>query len=229
MKDKLGLKWCRPITNIDAKKNIAKKISLLANDGDIIGAGSGSTSFLTVLSLGERVKKEKLNIIIVPTSIEIELACSAVGLTIHNSIPKDIDWCFDGADEVDNNGRLLKGRGGALFKEKLVFASSKKRYVVADESKSVDNLGENFPVPIEVDISCLENVYSKVSEMNNVIKVELRLAINKDGPVITENRRIIFDVTMKQITNDDESFLLSIPGVYSTGIFSNYNYIRISN
>lgn len=223
----LGIEWCRPITNQEAKERIAEVVASKAKHKDVIGAGSGSTSFLTVLALGERVAKEGIELMIVPSSIEIELACHAVGLNVSNSEPMYIDWCFDGADEVDSMGRLLKGRGGALYRERLVFMAARTRIIVADKTKSVDRLGQNFPVPVEVDPTRIQRAYMQINQLDHVSTVRLRMGIAKDGPVITELGRLILDVTMTQIDSGDEKRLLSIPGVICTGIFSGFDFERI--
>jgi ribose 5-phosphate isomerase A len=224
----LGLEWCRPISNREAKERIAREVALRASSGDVIGAGSGSTSFLTVIALGERVASEGLRVQIVPTSLEIELACHAMGLHVSN-IPTTIDWCFDGADEVDPSNRLIKGRGGALYRERFVFAAAQVRVVVADASKTVERLGQNFPVPVEVEPAWVRSAYDRLNEMDHVSGVTLRMGIAKDGPVITESGRVLLDVTMKQIDDSDEHLLLSTPGVCCTGIFSGFDFERISD
>jgi ribose 5-phosphate isomerase A len=223
----LGLEWCRPILNREAKEIIAGAVARRASSGDVIGAGSGSTSFLTVLALGERVAAEKLDLTIVPTSLEIELACYAVGLNVHSAAPTHIDWCFDGADEVDPLGRMIKGRGGALYRERFVFTAADKRVVIADSSKTVDRLGRNFPVPVEVEPAWLRSAYARLSQLEHVSKVTLRMGVAKDGPVITESGRVMLDVAMTLIDETDEDLLLSVPGVCCTGIFSGFDFERV--
>jgi ribose 5-phosphate isomerase A len=225
----LGLQWCRPISNREAKEEIARAVAKRASSGEIIGAGSGSTSFLTVLALGERIVNEGLDVTVVPSSLEIELACYSVGLKASCAVPARIDWCFDGADEVDPNGRLIKGRGGALYRERFVFAAATRRVVVADISKTVARLGQNFPVPVEVEPSWVRSAYAHVSQLDHVSKVTLRMGVAKDGPVITESGRLLLDVAMSEIDHVDEGVLLSIPGVCCTGIFSGFDFERISD
>lgn len=224
----LGLRWSKEISNRKEKEHIAQLVALRAADGEVIGAGSGSTSFLTVLALGKRVETEGLSIRIVPTSIEIELTAHAVGLSVMSSVDRMIDWCFDGADEVDSTGRLIKGRGGALFREKVVFRASRKIVVVADASKDVNRLGEKHAVPVEVDPSWIRRVYGDISQMPHVSEVTLRMAVNKDGPVITEKGNLLLDVRMNQIEDSDEEQLMKMPGVYETGIFSGFEFERIT-
>jgi ribose 5-phosphate isomerase A len=222
----LGLRWSREITNREAKEEIASVVAGMAANGDVIGAGSGSTSFLTVVALGERVKGG-LAIACVPTSIEIEMACSALGIPIATPPGAGIDWCFDGADEVDPRGRLIKGRGGALHRERQVFAASRRRVVVADSSKTVESLGSNFPVPVEVDPRMIFVAVSRIEELAHVTSCDLRLAENKDGPVVTENGNLLLDVRFSLIDDDDEDRLRAIPGVCCTGIFSGFEFERI--
>ena len=177
----------------------------------------------------DKIDKIKgLNITIVPSSIEIELACYAMNLNVCHLIPYHIDWCFDGADEVDPLGRLIKGRGGALYRERLVFTAARKRIVVADSSKTVDRLGSKFPVPVEVEPTWVRSVYARMGQLNHVSKVVLRMGVAKDGPVITESGRLLMDVTMTKIEEADEESLLSIPGVCYTGIFTGFDFERIA-
>jgi ribose 5-phosphate isomerase A len=225
----LGLQWCRPITNIEAKTKIAEQVASRVQAGELVGIGSGSTSFLTVLALGKRLANENLQFTIVPTSIEIELACHAVGLTVCSDVPKQIDRCFDGADEVDSTGRLIKGRGGALYREKLVFAAAKLRLVVADHSKDVTRLGCNFPVPVEVRPQWLRYAFQYLNTMKHVSNVEMRVGSGKDGPIITEAGNVLLDVKMDQITAEDVRELDSIAGVVCTGVFSGFVYERIAD
>lgn len=225
--DTFGLQWCRPISNREAKEEIARIVARRAMSGHIIGAGSGSTSFLTLLELAKRSREEQLSLSIVPTSLEIEFACAALGLTYLPYAPSKIDWCFDGADEVDPTGRLIKGRGGALNRERLVFAAASHRVVVADASKSVSRLGCNFPVPIEVDPHWAHRAFSEIERMEHVKSITLRLGVAKDGPVITEGGGVLFDAWFDQIDDHDEESLLRVPGVRCTGIFSGFTFERV--
>ena len=139
------LQWSNKISNKASKELVAQEIAGLAKDGDVIGAGSGSTVYLTLFALAQRVKQESLHIEIIPASAEISMTCIQLGLpqtTLWNKRP---DWTFDGADEVDPHNNLIKGRGGAMFKEKLLIKSSGKTYIIVDESKLVSKRGANTP------------------------------------------------------------------------------------
>lgn len=225
----LGLEWNKPITNREAKMQIAQAVAMRVLAGEVVGIGSGSTSFLTVLALGERVQREKLAISVVPTSIEMELACHAVGLPVLSDVPLSIDCCFDGADEIDPSGRLIKGRGGALYREKLVFAATRKRLIVADKSKDVEHLGCKFPVPVEVKPQWVRLAYDRLHQMPHVEQVALRMGLAKDGPVVTESGNLLLDVKLNQITSEDEQALNSIPGVVCIGVFSGFDFERIAD
>ena len=118
------LQWSNAIINREGKEIVAQEIAAMAKDGDVIGAGSGSTVYLTLFALAERIRKESLHIEVIPASAEISMTCIQLGIpqtTLWNKRP---DWVFDGADEVDPEKSLIKGRGGAMFKEKLLHATS---------------------------------------------------------------------------------------------------------
>ena len=217
-----NLSWAGTISNRAGKQKVADQIVAKIKDGDIIGVGSGSTVYLTLFAIAEKIKAEKLNILAIPTSIEISMACSKLGIPLTSLYKHKPDWCFDGADEVDPAHNLIKGRGGALFKEKLLISSSPLNYIIVDDTKLVDKLGSKFPVPVEVFPSALLHVKEglKAIGANNIV---LRLAGGKDGPVITENGNLLLDVHFDNIDNEMELKIKSITGVIESGLFINYN------
>lgn len=190
-------------------------------DGDVIGVGSGSTAFITIKAIGDRIREEKLNITAIPTSYETNLACTMYGIPTTTLQSKRPSWHFDGADEVDKSNNFIKGRGGAMFKEKLNIISSPQTYILVDDSKFVDSLGEKHPIPIEVFPSSINLVAMKVQELG-AQEIQLRLAKGKDGPVITEAGNMILDVRFKKIENYLEKEIKQIPGVIETGLFIGY-------
>jgi ribose 5-phosphate isomerase A len=217
-----NLSWSDTIINREAKQKVALKIAEKVKDGDVIGVGSGSTSYLALLAIAERAKAEKLKIKAIATSVELCMACSSLGIPLTSLIENRPDWLFDGADEVDPNGNLIKGRGGAMFKEKLSISLSPVNYILVDESKLVDKLGTNFPVPIEVFPAALLHVEEELKKLETE-SIALRPAKGKDGPVITENGNLIFDVHFTEITDLLELKIKSITGVIESGLFMNYN------
>ena len=216
------LQWSDNIINKEAKVRLAQQIADKVNDGDIVGAGSGSTVYLALFAIAERVKKEKLNVKVIPSSLEITMACSNLGIAVTSLFEDKPDWAFDGADEVDPNKSLIKGRGGALFKEKLLIRSSLKNYILVDEGKIVTRLGSNFPVPIEVFPGALVYVESALRAMG-ITDITLRAAKGKDGPIITENNNCILDVRFDHIADDMEQKIKSITGVIESGLFIGYD------
>ena len=105
------LQWSDSIINREAKEHVAREIAATAKDGDVIGAGSGSTVYLTLFELSRRIREEYLHIEVIPASQEISMTCIQLGIpqtTLWNNRP---NWTFDGADEVDPQQHLIKGRG----------------------------------------------------------------------------------------------------------------------
>ncbi len=221
------LEWNGEISNLEEKQKIADKIAGFAKDGDVIGVGSGSTSFLAVQAIAKRIKEEKLNIKAIPTSKELGMVCTYLGIPVQTLLTSKPDWCFDGADEVTPQKWLIKGRGAAMFREKLNIANAKKTYILVDSSKFVEKPCEKFPIPIEVFPDSLYAVKEKLFELG-ATSAELRLAKKKDGPVITENGNLIIDAKFENVDESFEAKLKSIVGVIETGLFIGYNVEIIS-
>ena len=217
-----NLTWSDNIINIEGKQKVADEIAKKVKDGDILGVGSGSTSYLALLAIAKKVKEQNLNIKAIPTSIEISLVCSHLGVPLTSLYEHRPDWLFDGADEVDPDKSLIKGRGGAMFKEKLMISSSAVNYILVDDSKMVDKLGTNFPVPIEVFPQALLHVEEQLKKIG-ANSLTLRPAKGKDGPVITENGNLILDARFDEIDKKMEQRIKSITGVIESGLFIGYN------
>lgn len=216
------LKWSNMIINRESKEIVAAEMAKHAQDHDVIGAGSGSTVYLTLFALAERIRKENLYVEIIPASAEISMTCLQLGIpqtTLWNKRP---NWTFDGADEVDPQHNLIKGRGGAMFKEKLLIKSSDKSYIMVDNSKMVNKLGSKFPIPVEVFPGAFTYVERELWQLG-ASEITLRLAGGKDGPVLTENGNFIFDIRFETIFPDMEQKLKSITGVLDSGLFIGYN------
>lgn len=210
------------IENLEEKKKVVEKILDKVQDGQVIGFGSGSTSYIATIAIADKIKKEGIHITAIPTSIEIRLLCSYLNIPIASLNEKKPDWCFDGADEVDENNWLIKGRGGAMFKEKLNIVNSPITYILIDKSKRVNKLGEQHRVPVECFPEAINHVKEELMQIG-AEDIELRKAVNKDGPVITENGNVILDVKFENITKDLEKTIKSITGVIENGLFIGYN------
>jgi len=220
------VEWPTEITNVDAKRTAAKAVAACIQPGMRVGVGSGSTSFLTLTEIISRVKLEGFKIYVAPTSIEIQWYCEAAGLSIVQ--PSDLDLAFDGADEIDPDGNLIKGRGGAMLRERQNFDRAHELIVVADASKHVDRLGTKFTVPVEIRAEKGLSVARNLALL--AFQFDLRLASSgKDGPIITESGNVIVDVKIPP-NQDPRSFddcLRSIEGVVETGLFLGYRTQRV--
>ena len=216
------LGWSAQIINQSGKQKVAQEIAAKVKDGDILGVGSGSTVYLALLAIAERIKAEKLNVKAIPTSLEISMFCSKLGIPLTSLFEYKPDWLFDGADEVDPKKSLIKGRGGAMFKEKLLISSSPVNYIIVDDSKIVDKIGTNFPIPIEVFPQALLHVEEELKKIgaNSII---LRPAVGKDGPIISENDNLILDCRFNEVHDELEKDIKSITGVIESGLFIGYN------
>ena len=203
-----------------AKKRAALEAVKHVKNGFVLGLGSGSTAAYAIQEIGRRIRQESLQILGVPTSYQALLAAVNCGipLTTLNEHPQ-LDLTIDGADQVDGSLNLIKGMGAALTREKIVASASKQLIIVVDETKLVEKLGTNHPVPVEVLPFALPTVMSKVREIGG--KPVLREGKGKAGPVVTDNGNFIIDVDFGPISTPKEldSRLKSVPGVIENGLF----------
>lgn len=207
------------IENKEAKEKLAKKILDKVKDGQTIGFGSGTTSYITAVEIGKKVKQEHLNITAIPSSKEIKEVCEEYEIKIGNLIENEIDWGFDGADEVELDKLwLIKGKGAAMFKEKLNILTSPKTYILVDKTKIVEKLGEKCKVPIEVFPQALKYVSGKLEQLG---------ASDITYRGFTENNNGILDVKFENIDQDLEKKVKEITGVIESGLFLNYKNIEI--
>src|SRR5262249_9169677 len=137
------------VTSDDYKRQAAQHAIALVQDGMTLGLGTGSTAKHFVDLVGQRVA-QGLKVVCVPTSGATRAQAEALGIPLivfdrHTSL----DLTVDGADEIDPELRLIKGRGGALLHEKIVATASRRMVVIADHSKRVGVLGA-APLPVEV-------------------------------------------------------------------------------
>lgn len=216
-----SLEWGKEITNREGKQRVAARIASMVKDGDIIGVGSGSTAYLALIKIAERIRTENIQVRAITTSQEIKMACAKLGIPLTSLLEYKPDWTFDGADEIDDNHNMIKGRGGAMFKEKLLISSSPRTYIIADASKMVSKLGSRFPVPVEVFSDALVHVDQALRSLSPQ-EIKLRMAQSKDGPVITENGNLILDVWFNNIPDNLEHAIKSITGVIESGLFMHY-------
>jgi ribose 5-phosphate isomerase A len=202
---------------MNPKEKAAVSGVALVGDGQIVGLGTGSTAQYALRELARRIKDEGLEIIGIPTSIETEKTARELGIpltTLEEHEEVDID--IDGADQVSERCDLLKGGGGAHFREKMVALASKKFVVIVDESKISDKL--SMPVPVEV----LPFSWKHAGKHLKRIGGEACLR-HKDGkPYVTDNGNYILDVDFGVIEAPSklEAAINALPGVLENGIFS---------
>jgi len=184
----------------------------------VIGVGTGSTvgHFIRLAADKGLLKGKK----VVPSSIDTALRLRSMGVdVIMPHTIGSVDVYVDGADEVDPQGNLLKGGGGALLGEKILAYSSSLNIIVVDESKIVGRLGSR-PVPIEVVPWGLQAVLSAIHSMG--YDAEIRSSHGKMGPVVSDWGGIIVDVSTGPIDDPRglDAKLNGIPGVVATGVFA---------
>ena len=216
----------------DEQKVLAAKtaIDTLIEQGKIfsgmkIGLGTGSTALPAVKRLSERIEDGTLHDIkAVVTSFQTENYCKDLGIPVYTLndrvIDGELNLAIDGADEIDPENNLVKGGGAALLLEKIVAYNSKSFAVVADESKSVPNMGTKFPLPVEIIGGARRAVEKELNKLG--AKCVLREGVKKCGPVITDNGNQILDCTWENPVNpaEMEDKIAKIVGVVEVGFFT---------
>jgi ribose 5-phosphate isomerase A len=195
---------------------MAELVASIAPKSGVIGLGSGSTvaAFIEALSKTERAK----DLMVIPSSMQIEAKAVECGLRIGNpSLIKEIEWTFDGADQVDRHLNLIKGGGGALLRERVLLSAAKRCVIMVDESKVVEKL--NRAVPIEVLPFARWYVKERVEALGGRAVVR---ADRKGYPFITENGNVILDVDFGEIEEPQTLHykIKEVAGVIDTGLFT---------
>ncbi|GAB1805291.1 ribose-5-phosphate isomerase RpiA [Priestia megaterium] len=199
------------------KQAVGEKAAQFVEDGMIVGLGTGSTAYYTIVKLGERVKNG-LHIKAVPTSQKTEELARKLGIPIVTLADVEyIDIAIDGADEVDSELSLIKGGGGALLREKMIAYAAKRFIVIADSKKIVKTLGA-FPLPVEVIRFGWEMTAKHIRGAGCVPQLRL---LDDHTPFITDNGNYILDCHFSEIENpaELEKQLTRIPGVVESGLF----------
>ncbi|AQX55621.1 ribose-5-phosphate isomerase RpiA [Priestia flexa] len=200
------------------KQAVGEKAAEFVKDDMIVGLGTGSTVYYTILKLGERVKNG-LRIQGVPTSKETEKLARQIGIPLVTLADVNkLDLAIDGADEVDNQFALIKGGGGALLREKIIAKASEQFIVVADSTKLVQTLGA-FPLPVEVVRFGWEMTAKHMRDLGCVPRLRL---LEDHTPFITDNGNYIMDCHFQEIKrpHELEVALNMIPGVVENGLFN---------
>lgn len=203
-----------------AKKAVGEHVASMISSGMALGVGTGSTAAMAIEALGKRIKEEGLQVKGVATSFAAERLARQHGIQLAtlDEVP-DLDLAFDGADEVDPDFVLIKGRGAAQTREKIVASRAKQFIVLVDESKLVQALGHRMPLPVEVVPMAVTPVMQVLQSLG--AKAEIRMGIKKDGPVVSDQGMWVVDAMFEGITDPDHvnDVLLKTPGVVDHGLF----------
>lgn len=203
------------ISSEELKKLAATEALKLVRDGMVLGLGTGSTvkHFLDGLSV---LVSRGFKITGVPTSRETARIARNYGIEIDEDFSGLIDLDVDGADEVDPEGNLIKGGGGALLREKVVASNSREVCIIADESKYKEKGLGDFGVPVEV------FGFMHLNTTRNIEKLGGKCELRASGEFKTDNGNLILDCSFGIIENpaELERKIKMIPGVAEVGIFT---------
>jgi ribose 5-phosphate isomerase A len=204
----------------DAQKRraAARAVAEIA-DGMVVGLGSGSTAAFAVAALGERVKAG-LRVVGIPTSEETAALAQRAGVPLSSFAEHaSLDIGFDGADEVERGTlNLIKGRGGALLREKIVAQACRRLVIMVDDSKLVDQLGSLMPVPVEVIPFGWEATAARLRLLDAAPRLRRD---ERDRPFVTDNGNHILDCGFGPLPDPAalSAALKLIAGVVETGLF----------
>jgi len=199
---------------VEAQKQAAAERAVeLVKPETIIGLGTGSTARYFIDGMARRVRNG-LKVQAVATSMETRRLAEAAAIPIVERIDGWLDLAVDGADEIDPAVNCIKGRGGALLREKVVAHASRRFILIADESKLVGRLGRG-PVPIEVLSFLWEATGRSIESLGG--QPQLRLA--EDRPFVTDNDNLILDTTFGEVDAALGTALHAVPGVIEHGLF----------
>jgi ribose 5-phosphate isomerase A len=191
----------------------------------VVGLGTGSTAAFAVDRIGELLKSGELKDIIgVPTSIRTYEQAKGLGIPLATlDTQPHIDVAIDGADEVDPNLDVVKGRGGALLREKMVELASDKFVCIVDDTKMVTGLGgSQLAMPVEIVQFCHLYTLQRLGKLPEVAGCEAKLRMDGDKPYVTDNSNFIVDLYFKTPIKDSHAAakaLLAMDGVVDHGLF----------
>lgn len=188
-------------------------------DGMILGIGTGSTIELLVPEIAKLISEKGYRLKGVCTSERTEYQAKSLNIPIvHINDVTHIDLAIDGADEIDPQLNLIKGGGGALFREKVIDEFAETFIVLADQTKLVDYLGQTFKLPVEVDRF---NWYQVAQKIEQRFQTSVQRRMVEDTPLITDNGNYILDcgLTVHIDPYEAHEFLIHLTGVLETGYF----------
>jgi ribose 5-phosphate isomerase A len=203
------------------KQAVALEAASYVKNDMIVGLGTGSTANYFIEALAARQQQEKLRITTVASSNISMIKAQSAGLTVLSLAQlSEIDLYVDGADEITADNSLLKGRGYDLVMEKLLAKAAKEFIVVADKSKLVSRIGENYPIPVEVMPFAWQAAKRSIEALGG--SGDLRPNAAKDGLCITSHGSLVLDMRFDASIDSHQlnALLNNIPGVVEHGVFA---------
>ncbi|EIJ66593.1 ribose 5-phosphate isomerase A [Candidatus Nitrosopumilus salaria BD31] len=205
------------MTYDDAILALSNDALRFVKDGHVVGLGSGRAATALVKSLAKLIKLKNYSIKGVPTSLQIKLIAEKGGIPLVEADQVDyIDIVFDGADQIDSQKYVIKGGGGALLRENVLFSLAKKVVVMADKTKFVKNF--TIKIPVEVHPLARNSVTNSINKLGG--SANLR-TLDRGYPFFTENGNIILDCDFGTVKNPKilSQKIKQTAGVLESGIF----------
>ena len=201
------------------KREAAERAVVFVRSGMVVGLGTGSTAVWAVRRIGALLADGQLQRIVgIPTAEVTAREAERCGVPLGSlDDHPSVDITIDGADEIDPALNLIKGLGGALLREKIVAAASRRLVIVADESKRVAQLATRAPVPVEVIPFARRPVAGYLASLGGRVVARQR----RGRPFITDEGNIILDCHFAGLTNPREmaQLIRTQPGVVEHGLF----------
>ncbi len=205
------------MTYEDAIKALSSDALKLVRDNYVVGLGSGRAATELVKSLSKLIKLKNYNVVGVPTSLQIKLIAEKGGIPLVEADQvKYIDVVFDGADQIDSQKYVIKGGGGALLRENILFSLAKKIVVMADKTKFVKSFTRT--VPVEIHPLARNSVAKSIEKMGGEVQIR---SLERGYPFFTENGNIVLDCNFGTIKNPKSltQKIKQTTGVLESGIF----------
>ena len=204
----------------EAKKIAGYHAADMIQDSMIIGIGTGSTVYYMMERIAQRIS-EGLVVHGIPTSFQTEMRARELHIPLCSLADvAEIDIVVDGADQVDPHKWLIKGRGAAHVRERVIAACAKQFLVVIDPSKLVEKL--DGQIPIEVTPFAVPYVMRELAKQGTIT---VREGVKKDGPVISDNGNIILDYSVGIISDPKalQQYINNMAGVIGCGLMTEFS------
>jgi ribose 5-phosphate isomerase A len=205
------------MTTLNPKQRVAIEAAKLVKDGMVVGLGTGSTANYFIEELARLQQQDNLQVKAVSSSVISSQYAQKLGLDLLaiEHITK-LDLYVDGADEISPELHVLKGRGQDLVKEKLLANAADQFIVVADNSKLVDAMGDNFPIPIEVMPEASNLVLQQLRQLGGEGDIRLNAS---GGASFSAAGSVVLDMAFDMPAEQLNQTLNVIPGIVEHGLF----------